>query len=102
MTLTIIVEKTSSNWGAFAPDLRDNVIATGDTREEAIKDFRDALLDLFDDKREQGQTPPDVTDLEIRETLPLAPAAPPDAPGPFADGQEWLFRPAGQLSGGPS
>lgn len=74
MTLTVVVEKTSGNWGAFAPDLPDSVIATGDTREEAIENFRDALLDLLDHKREQGQDYPDVTDLEIRETLPLSPA----------------------------
>jgi len=44
------------------------VIATGDTREEAIQNFRDALLDLFDYKRESGRAVPDVTTLEIRET----------------------------------
>lgn len=73
MILTVVLEKTENNWGAFAPDLADSVVATGDTRQEAVENFRDALLDLFDYKREQGQVPPDVTDLEIRETLPLSP-----------------------------
>ena len=68
MTLTVVVEKAQENWGAYAPDLEDAVIATGDTREEAIQNFRDALLDLFDYKREQGRVVPDVTAFEVRET----------------------------------
>ncbi len=67
MTLTVVVEKAQENWGAYAPDLEDAVIATGDTREEAIQNFRDALLDLFDYKREQGRVAPDVTALEVRD-----------------------------------
>jgi predicted RNase H-like HicB family nuclease len=74
MTLTVVLEKTTDSWGAFAPDLEDSVIATGDTRDETIANFRDALLDLFDHKREQGQTYPEITGLEIRETVPLSPA----------------------------
>lgn len=74
MTLTVVLEKTADNWGAFAPDLEDCVIATGNTREETIANFRNALLDLFDYKREKGQDHPDITDLEIRETVALAPA----------------------------
>ncbi len=67
MTLTVILEKSQGNYGAYAPDLEDSIIATGDTREEAIQNFRDALLDLFDYKREQGQDVPAVTALEVRE-----------------------------------
>lgn len=67
MTLTVIVEKAGGNWGAYAPDLEDAIIATGDTREGAIQNFRDALLDLFDYKREQGRDVPGVTALDIRE-----------------------------------
>lgn len=74
MTLTVVLERAANTWGAFAPDLADSVVATGDTRQEAVENFRDALLDLFDHKREQGQTPLDVTALEIRQTLPLSPA----------------------------
>lgn len=67
MTLTVVVEKSPGNYGAYAPDLEDSVIATGDTREEALQNFRDALLDLFDYKREQGKDAPNVTALEMRE-----------------------------------
>lgn len=66
-TLTVILEKARGNWGAHAPDLEDAIIATGDTREEAIHNFRDALLDLFDFKREQGRAVPQITALEVRE-----------------------------------
>ena len=71
MTLTVVVEKAQENWGAYAPDLEDAVIATGDMREEAIQNFRDALLDLFDYKREQGRVVPDVMALEVRDTLEI-------------------------------
>ena len=43
------------------------MIATGDTREAAIGNFRDALLDLLDDRREQGRDAPSITGLEVRE-----------------------------------
>lgn len=49
------------------PDLEDWVIAAGNTREEAIRNFRDALLNLLDYKRDQGQNTPPVTALEVRE-----------------------------------
>jgi len=68
MILNVIVEKTSDGWGAYAPDLDAVIIALGDTREEAIQDFRDALLDLFDLRRDEGRIVPDITALEIRET----------------------------------
>ncbi len=68
MVLTVIVEKSPENWGAYAPDLDAAVIATGDTREEVIQNFRDALLDLFDFRREEGRAVPNITALEVRET----------------------------------
>ena len=68
MVLNVIVEKTSDGWGAYAPDLDAAIIALGETREEAIQDFRDALLDIFDLRREEGRDVPDITALEIRET----------------------------------
>ena len=68
MVLNVIVEETSDGWGAYAPDLDAAIIALGDTREEAIQDFRDALLDIFDLRREEGRDVPDITALEIRGT----------------------------------
>ncbi len=68
MILTVIVEQIPHNWCAYTPDLADCIIATGNTREAVILNFRDAMLDLFDYKREQGEEVPEVTALEIRET----------------------------------
>lgn len=67
MVLNVILEKTSDGWGAYAPDLDAAIIALGETREEAIQDFRDALLDIFDLRREEGRDVPNITALEIRE-----------------------------------
>ena len=68
MILNVIVEKTSDGWGAYAPDLDAIIIALGDTHEAAIQDFRNALLDVFDLRREEGRNVPNITALEIRET----------------------------------
>lgn len=68
MTITVIVEQMPQNWCAYTPDLSDSIIATGKTREALIQNFRDAMLDLFDCKREMGEDVPQVTALEIRET----------------------------------
>jgi len=69
MKITVVLEQGPNNWGAFAPDLEDCVIATGQTREETISRFRDALRGLIKFKREEGLPTPDVTELEIRETV---------------------------------
>lgn len=55
--------------GAYAPDLDDCVIATGKTREETVARFRDALHGLIKYKHEEGLPAPNVTELEIRETV---------------------------------
>lgn len=72
MIVTVILEQMPHNWCAHAPDLADSIIATGKTREAVIKNFRDAMLDLFDYKREQGEEVPEVTALEIREMREIA------------------------------
>jgi predicted RNase H-like HicB family nuclease len=69
MKVDVIVERAGNNWCAYAPDLEDVVVATGATRDETIDNFRDAVRGLLDYKREEGQTVPDVTELEIRETM---------------------------------
>ena len=69
MKITVILEQGEHNWGAHAPDLDDCVIATGETREETIARFRDALHGLIKYKREEGLPAPDVTELEIREMM---------------------------------
>jgi predicted RNase H-like HicB family nuclease len=69
MIVTVVIEQGPNNWGAHAPDLEDCVISTGDTREETISRFRDALRGLIQYKHEEGLPAPDVTGLEIRETV---------------------------------
>lgn len=69
MKITVILEQGEHNWGAHAPDLDDCVIATGKTREETLSRFRGALNSLIKYKREEGLPAPDVTELEIRETV---------------------------------
>ena len=67
MKVTVVLEEGPNNWGAHAPDLDDIVIATGDTREETIANFRDALDGLIKYKHEEGLPAPDVTELEFCE-----------------------------------
>ena len=55
------------NWCAHTPDLQDSIIATGETRNAVIQNFRDAMLDLFEFKREQGEDVPRVTAFELHE-----------------------------------
>ncbi len=45
----------------------DVSFATGDTREETIANFRDALNGLIKCKHEEGLPAPDVTEMEFRE-----------------------------------
>lgn len=69
MIVTVVLEEGPNNWGAHAPDLDDVVIATGDTREETIANFRNALNGLIKYKHEEGLPAPDVTGLEFREMV---------------------------------
>ena len=69
MKITVVLEKTPNNWGAFTPDEIGSVIAVGDTREETIENFREALKFHLEGLREYGQPVPDVTELEIKELV---------------------------------
>ena len=69
MKVDVIVERAGDNRCAYAPDMADVVVATGATRDETILRFRDALHGLMDYKRDEGQPVPDVTELEIQETV---------------------------------
>lgn len=69
ITLTVVMERAGSNWCAHTPDDVGIVIATGPTREAAVEKFRSALQFHFDEMREDGEIVPQVTQLEIRETI---------------------------------
>ena len=69
MKIDVIVERAEHNWCAYAPELADVVFATGITREETIENFRDALRGLWEFQRDEGKEVPEVTELELRETV---------------------------------
>ena len=68
MIITVVLEEMPNNWCAYTPDLEDSIVATGETRDAVIQNFRDGMLDLFDYKRDVGEAVPEVTALEFRET----------------------------------
>lgn len=67
--ITVILEQGPNNWGAYTPDDIGCIIATGATREETIQQFRSALEFHLRVMREEGMPTPNVTELEIRETV---------------------------------
>lgn len=67
--LAVVVERAGNNWCAYTPDDIGVVVATGETREAAIEKFRSALQFHFEAMREDGEAVPQVTQLEIRETV---------------------------------
>ncbi len=69
LTLTVIIEQAKNNWCAFTPDDIGVVVATGPTREETLDNFRAALKSHFAAMREQGLSVPNVTQMEVRETM---------------------------------
>ncbi len=69
MKVDVVLERAGGNWCAYAPDLEDVVTATGNTREEAVSRFQDALRGLADYKWKEGKPFPKITELEIRETI---------------------------------
>ncbi|MDQ2686537.1 MAG: hypothetical protein M3Y28_01575 [Armatimonadota bacterium] len=68
-TLTVVVERATSNWCAYTPDDIGVVVATGPTREATIDNFRSALKSHFQFMRDEGLLVPHVSRLEIRETV---------------------------------
>ena len=58
MKYTIIIEKAPNNYAAYAPDL-PGCIATGSTREETIRDMRDAIEFHIESLRSHGEPVPE-------------------------------------------
>jgi predicted RNase H-like HicB family nuclease len=54
----IIIEKTSTGYSAYSPDL-DGCVATGVTREEIEKNMRDAIAFHLEGMRLEGYKIPD-------------------------------------------
>ena len=53
MKYAIVLVPGPENWGAFSPNVL-GCVAIGDTPEEALASFREALVIHLDDLREQG------------------------------------------------
>jgi predicted RNase H-like HicB family nuclease len=58
MQYTVIVEKGSTSWGAYVPDL-PGCIAAGATREEALMLIREAIEFHVEGLRQQGEAVPE-------------------------------------------
>lgn len=58
MTYTVVVERTTTGWSAFLPEV-PGCIATGSTRSEVEDSIRVALELHFEGMREDGERVPD-------------------------------------------
>ena len=54
MQYTIVIEKAPSNYAAYVPDL-PGCVATGATREEAVREMRQAIEFHIESLREHGE-----------------------------------------------
>jgi predicted RNase H-like HicB family nuclease len=54
----IVIEKTSTGFSAYSPDL-DGCVSTGATREEVERNMREAIAFHLDGLREEGQAAPE-------------------------------------------
>jgi len=66
--LSVILEKTATNWCAYTPDDIGVVVATGQTRDEVVENFRSALRSHLEVMADEGLPVPIITALAIQET----------------------------------
>ncbi|MCY3757920.1 MAG: type II toxin-antitoxin system HicB family antitoxin [Acidobacteria bacterium] len=58
MQYTIVIEKATGNYAAYVPDL-PGCVATGATREEAVREMRQAIEFHIESLREHGEPVPE-------------------------------------------
>ena len=58
MRYTIVVERAPANFAAYVPDL-PGCVATGDTREDAVREIRQAIQYHIESPREHGEPVPE-------------------------------------------
>ena len=58
MQYTIVIERSPRNYAAYAPDL-PGCIATGATREEAVREMHRAIVFHIESLREHGEPVPE-------------------------------------------
>jgi predicted RNase H-like HicB family nuclease len=68
VTYTVIYEKADGNWSAYSPDV-PGCMATGKTRAEVEKNFRDALAFHIEGLKEEGLPIPEPTSEVGRVTI---------------------------------
>ena len=57
MKFTIVIEKTPNNYASYVPDL-PGCVATGSTREEVLKEIREAIEFHIEGMRQDGESIP--------------------------------------------
>jgi len=60
MKYAIVIEKTGNNYSAYVPDL-PGCVATGETREEAESQIREAVKFHLESMREDGEAIPEAS-----------------------------------------
>lgn len=60
MEYTTVIEQTPRNFAAYAPDL-PGCVATGATRDEAVREMRSAITFHIESLREHGEPVPAPT-----------------------------------------
>ena len=58
MKYTVVIERTASNYAAYVPDL-PGCVATAGTREEALKEIREAMEFHIEGMCEDGEPIPE-------------------------------------------
>ena len=58
MKYTVVIERASSNYAAYVPDL-PGCVATASTREEVLKEIREAIEFHVEGMREDGEPIPE-------------------------------------------
>ena len=58
MQYTIVIEKAPNNYAAYVPDL-PGCVATGATREETVREMRQAIEFHIESLREHGEPVPE-------------------------------------------
>ena len=58
MEYTVVVEKSPRNYAAYVPDL-PGCVATGTSREEAVREIRQAIRFHLESLREHGEPVPE-------------------------------------------
>ena len=58
MKYTVVIERTANNYAAYVPDL-PGCVATADTRDEVLKEVREAIEFHIEGMREDGGAVPE-------------------------------------------